>query len=218
MTAAHYIDLDALQHNPAHCGALDARGRLRVLPHAFWQQFSQEEIGAFCVLHGYYCIPTVELVDWLAAQIGARRAIEIGAGSGVLADALGIVATDNRMQEWPAIRAQYLAAQQTPVPYGEQVEQLDAQVALARHKPQVVVAAWVTHRWNPKEHWRKGNQYGVDEKKLLKAADYIHVGNRAVHQHKPILELDHDEYEFPWLVSRALNGSPNYIAVWRRHP
>lgn len=212
----HTIDRDALRHDPAQQGALDADGRLQVLPHAFWQQFSQAEIGNFCVQRGLYCIPTTELIDWLKGQIGDRRALEIGAGHGTLCAALGITGTDNWMQTWPEIAMRYRAVHQAPVEYGAHVEKCDAKVAIARHKPKLVVAAWVTHKYNPKEHWREGNQFGVEEKPILKVADYIHIGNRHVHRYKPILELEHEEYEFPWLVSRALNGAPNFIAVWRK--
>lgn len=210
------LDRDQIKRDPAGEGALDAAGRLQVLPHAFWQQFSQTEIAAFCHQRGLYCVPTTELIDWLNGRIGDRCAIEIGSGCGVLADALAIVGTDNRMQEWPPIRMQYEAMRQPIVQYGRHVATHDAQAAVQRYRPDVVIAAWVTHRWNEQEPQREGNMFGVEERDIVAAADYIHIGNRAVHRHKPILALAHEEYEFPWLVSRAMNGTPNYIAVWQK--
>lgn len=51
--------------------------------------------------------------------------------------------------------------------------------------------------------------------RVLHAA-FVFVGNRSVHARKPIMELPHEEYEFPWLVSKAINGSPNFLAVWSK--
>lgn len=214
MIEAYHIDTSALRLNPAHEGALDDRGHIQILPTAFWQQFNQAEIGAFCVRQGLYCIPTVELVEWLRDRIGGRNAIEIGSGNGVMAAALDIPATDNKMQEWPDIKAHYDAIKQTPVPYGKHVKEMDARSAINFFRPEVVVAAWVTHKWNERESWREGNKYGVDEGRIIQRKTYIHIGNRYVHRFKPILDVAHEEHEFPWLVSRAMNGEPNFIAVW----
>jgi hypothetical protein len=212
----HVIDRGDLKKDPADFGALDADGRLQVFPHEFWTEFTQAEIAHFCVKHGFYCVPTTELVEWLFERIGDRKAIEIGSGSGVLADALEIQGTDNKMQEWAHIKALYEQTGQTPAPYGPNVRQMDAQVAVDVLKPKVVIAAWVTHKWNEKESWREGNMYGVREDKIVKRHEYIHIGNRHVHRHKPIMDLPHEEFEFPWLVSRAMNGTPNFIGVWQR--
>lgn len=203
-----------IKQDPGALGALDASGRLRILDAAWWSQFSQLEISVFCVRHGLYCIPTTELVSWLKDRIGVRRALEIGAGCGVLAEGLDIHATDNKMQTWPEIRAHYQLSQQPPVAYGARVEELDALEAVRRYQPDVVIAAWVTHKWDPAEHWREGNAWGVQEELITAKTSYIHIGNRHVHRHKPILEQPHEELEAPWLVSRASNGSPNFIAIW----
>lgn len=217
MINGYVIDKSELKHDPAHEGALDDSGRLRVLPYSFWEQFSQMEIAAFCVARGFYCIPTTELVAWLHERIAGRSAIEIGSGSGVLAEAVGIAATDSKMQDRPEIRMLYQASRQTPVPYGPNVKEMDAREAISYYKPEVVVAAWVTHKWNEREAWREGNAYGVDEGRIIgREGEYIHVGNRHVHRNKPILDAEHEEFEFPWLVSRAMNGAPNFIACWRK--
>lgn len=212
----HLISNPEALRSPVDAGALDDAGNIRVLPAAFWQQFEQAEISAFCVKFGLYSIPTVELVEWLGQQIAGRKALEIGAGNGVMADALGILASDNHMQTWPKYRDIYKDVGQAPVRYWENVEVSDALVSIKRHKPKVVIAAWVTHKYNPREPWRKGNECGVDERQILKVSDYILVGNRTVHQFKPLLDVPHDEFEPDWLVSRALNGSPNFIAVWKK--
>lgn len=212
----HIISSADIKRDPAQEGALDDTGQLRVLDANWWAQFTQPEISAFCVKRGLYCIPTTELIHWLKTQIGPRRALEIGAGNGVLAANLDIHATDNKMQTWPDIKAHYQMTGQTPVTYGLRVEELDALEAIRRYQPDVVVAAWVTHKWNPADPLREGNAWGVQEEDIVARATYIHVGNRHVHRHKPILARPHEELEAPWLVSRAINGAPNFIAIWQK--
>jgi len=196
-------------------GAIDTNGRLVVHPAAFWEQFSTEEIAVFCVVHGLYCIPTQELVEWLKHEIGTQPAIEIGSGNGVLAKALGIPATDNKMQDRPEIVASYAAAGQTTVKYGPNVLRFTGEEAVREFQPEVVVAAWVTHRYNAMTPERGGNTHGVVEQAILaNVKRYLFVGNMSVHRDKPILELTHQEYYFPWLVSRAFTPKENFIGVW----
>lgn len=196
---------------------LDETGRLKVMPAAYYDATTIEERAIFGVRNGIYALPTVELIDWLRAAIGDRSAIEIGAGNGVIAEALGIPATDNRMQEEPAIRAQYAAMHQPTVTYGAHVEKLDALEAVSKYRPQVVVAAWVTHKYDATRHEAGGNAWGVDERELLRNVEqYIFVGNTAVHTHKAIWETRPAVWEnAPWLYSRAMNGSPDFVAIWK---
>jgi hypothetical protein len=42
------------------------------------------------------------------------------------------------------------------------------------------------------------------------------VGNERVHAAKPVLKIPHEKLTPRWLYSRAVNGSPDFIAVWRR--
>lgn len=81
---------------------LDAAGAPRVVPAAALANTTPEERLRFGVEHGIYAFPTEELVAFLRDLIGGRSAIEIGAGHGRLAAALGIPATDNRQREGPA--------------------------------------------------------------------------------------------------------------------
>lgn len=215
----HFLNPFELTRDPAREGALDERGRLRVLDTAFWYQFNQTEIAHFCVTQGLYCIPTTELVAWLKERIAGRPAIEIGAGTGALCAALGIKGTDNYMQTWPEIRSAYDSIAQAPVAYGPHVEERDAERAVGKYRPKVVVAAWVTHKYRVEAHWREGNKWGVSEEKILQAPsveEYLFVGNRHVHRHKPLLDLPHEEFEFPWLISRTMTDAPNFIASWRK--
>lgn len=197
--------------------ALDDNGELRILPASFWAETTREERAAFGVRNGIYCFPTLELVEHLKGVIGDRTAIEVGAGSGVLGKALGIPATDNRMQEWPQVKGLYSALAQPVVAYGDHVEEMDAVQAVEHYKPDVVIAAWLTHRYSREHPERGGNIYGVDELALLrKAGEYVFIGNAHVHRGKPLWGRKPADYvEPPWVYSRAFNGTPDFVARWR---
>ncbi|GAB3644786.1 hypothetical protein [Ramlibacter alkalitolerans] len=199
--------------------ALTARGRLKVLPASFYASTSVEERAVFGARTAAYVLPTTELVEWLRRFIGGRSALEIGAGNGVLAEALGITAADSCMQRRPEIAAYYRALQQPVVQYGANVQERDAQAAVRHYKPKVVVAAWVTHKYEADRHDAGGNQDGVAEEDVIAQCEsYVFIGNRHVHRGKSIWKLPHVSFEPPWLYSRAHNGSPDFIAVWGRVP
>lgn len=198
-------------------GALDGNGRLRVLPAAFWAATTPAERAAFCHFQGAYLLPTVELVEHLRTLIGGRRAIEIGAGNGVLARALGITATDSRQQEREPTRSIYAARGWPPVRYGPDVVDCHASRAVRRFRPLVVVGAWITSRPDQTRSGDSGNPAGVDEADVLRHCDtYVLIGNEHTHADKALWDRPHD-IEYPsWLYSRAMNGSREFIATWRR--
>lgn len=194
---------------------LDSAGRLKVMPASFYAQTSLEERALFGVRHAHYSFPTTELVEHLTALIAGRSALEIGSGNGVLAQALGIRATDNRQQDSPEVRRYYEAHSQPTIRYGDNVETLDALAAVKKYKPQVVVASWVTHRYDSRRHWAGGNQGGVSEEDIIANCEaYVFIGNESVHRAKSIWALPHQKSSPSWLYSRAANGSPNFIAIW----
>lgn len=194
---------------------LDGNGRLRILPMSFWAETTPTERGLFGNLHGYYAFPTTELVEYLQEVIGDRKAIEIGAGNGVLAEALDIPATDNFQQRMPEYNAYYKSLGQAIVPYGPNVERLDAREAVRKYRPQVVIGCWVTHKYDPKRHLAGGNEIGVKEEHLLERVEtYVHVGNEQVHKNKAILKREHQAVHADWLFSRSLNATPDVIYVW----
>ena len=191
-------------------------GTLRVMPASYYRDTTVVERATFGQRAGVYGFLTEELVDWLRARIGTRSAIEIGAGHGQLACALGIPATDSKMQDDPAIAAWYAAHGQPTVRYGANVQKLDARQAVRKFRPQVVVASWVTHLYRPARHAAGGNAFGVNEEDLIaRCEEYIFIGNTRVHAGKSIWNLPHDLLHPDWLYSRAHNGSPEFIAVWR---
>jgi len=64
---------------------------------------------------------------------------------------------------------------------------------------------------------RGGGSSGVDEEAIIASCDeYIFVGNEHVHAPKPIWSLPHEKLTPPWLYSRAVNGSRDFIGIWRR--
>ena len=197
--------------------ALD-NDRLKVMPSAFYRDFSQDQLSLFCLRHGLYCLPTHELLDRINALIlevsPGRNAIEIGSGHGTLGHGLGIPCTDSYMQEDPMIKQLYQGAGQPPVRYGAHVKQLDAMDAVKHYRPEVVVAAWVTHKWKEQEAWREGNMFGVDEKAILRRIKrYVFVGNTRPHKHKPLLDVKHQAIRGDFLFSRSPT-SHNVLWVW----
>lgn len=196
---------------------LDERGRMKIMPTYFWARTTPAERRLFGWNNGVYLLPTTELVQDLKARIAGRTAIEIGSGNGVLAEALGITATDSRIQERPSYRAKVLREGGQPVRYGDNVLELDALRAVRKFKPEVVIACWVTHKYSRTRHSAGGNATGVIEEEVIAGcAEYIFVGNEYVHRNKSIWDLPH-EIEYPsYVYSVAQNRSREFIATWRR--
>lgn len=195
---------------------LDAEGKLKSVPARTLEQTTVQERALFGMRHAVYSFITDELVAFLKKRIGNRSAIEIGSGNGRLAHMLEIAATDNRQQESPEIKAYYALMRQPVIEYGDNVEKRPALNAVRHYKPDVVIACWVTHKYDPRNHAAEGNQDGVDEEALLAhCGQYVFIGNKHVHRNKPIWKLPHEIIEPPWLYSRAHNGSANFIAVWQ---
>lgn len=196
---------------------VDNKGRLKVVPAEALRETTPEERMLFCVLNACYVLPTLELVEHLRTLIAGRRCIEIGAGNGLVAQALGIPATDSRQQESPDIRALYKKLRQPVISYGANVEKLDALAAIQAHQPEVVLACWVTHRFDPHRSWAEGNQDGVDEMQVLQGCqEYLFVGNDQVHRNKAIWDQPHEKTYPDYIFSRAANGSRDFLARWRR--
>lgn len=195
-------------------------GLLRVMPSSFYRQFSQKEIAVFCLLNGLYCLPTIELLDILNSLImessPTRNAIEIGAGNGAIGRGLGITSTDNFLQDDPAIRAHYRQLGQQTISYGKHVIKLDANTAVETLRPDVVIGAWVTHRFNEEEPERGGNAFGIDEERIINQVKrYIVVGNKGVHAAKPIMSRVTRVIEGDFLFSRSMqNEGQEAIFIW----
>lgn len=192
-------------------------GRMRVLPAAYWATTTLDERALFGHRNGLYLFPTTELVEYLRSLIHGRKAIEIGAGNGVLAEELGIKATDSKQQVKPKYAAWYKSLNQPPVPYGPNIIEMDGESAVRRFKPEVVIGCWVTHKYDPRRHGAGGNEAGIREEYVIeRCQSYVHIGNQDVHRGKAIWKREHTIIRPDWLYSRAHNGTPDEIAIW--HP
>jgi hypothetical protein len=188
--------------------------RIKPLPADIIQQVDLNDLRVWCVNNARYGVPTAELIHWLRVKIGTRSAIEIGAGMGDLGSSLRIKMTDSYQQVNDADTNILMSLfQQKPTKPMSDVEQIDAQSAVLKYKPQVVIGSWITQRWLPgDEH---GNMHGPREEEIIKNCEtYIVIGNEAIHGDKRIMVLPHETFYFPWLVSRAKDQSKNVIYVW----
>ena len=193
---------------------------LKVMPAEFYREFPQEDLFMFGVQNGIYSLPTTELLDVLNTLIlevsPHRHAIEIGAGNGAISRGLGVPGTDSHLQDEPSMQLYYRSIGQATVKYGPGLFKLDANTAVEKMRPEVVIGAWVTHKYNPLEHHREGNMEGIDEGLILQSVKrYIVVGNDAVHSKKPILDKVTREIRGDYIFSRSIAGvDRNVIYIW----
>jgi hypothetical protein len=202
-------------------------GRMRMMPASELLAHGRETLLVWCILRARYQLVTTELVMWLAVQIGRRRALEIGAGQGDLGYHLGIRQTDLGRQTEAFEAAGYhdnpVFHEQVPTVPPPDVERIDAETAVQKYEPAVVIGAWITERDHNPENVghttvamsRLGT--GVEEIRVVRSVEtYIHVGNDIIHAAKRIYRLKHRHVRFDWLVSRAFDQTKNSIRVWER--
>lgn len=190
---------------------------IKLLSATDYDKIDHDDLRVWCHVHARYGLPTIELIDWLKTYIDGRTAIEIGSGSGDLAHHLGIRGTDDKTQDKPDVVLYYRLIRQPTIKYPSWVEKLDALDAIKQYRPQVVVASWVTHWIDPDQDVPVGggSVYGVHEDQIVESgATYIFIGNMAVHRHKPILKLPHQELRLPFLRSRAADPSLDRVLLW----
>ena len=194
---------------------LDDDGFCRLLPYSEIASIEHVDFMQWCHARAVYQYPTVELIEFLKRTIDGRSAIEVASGTGQIGRHLGIRMTDSHMQLEPDIRAYYIALGQVPITYPPSVENVDANEAVIRYAPDVVVACWLTHKFLPNTGMTQGSAMGADEEHIIRSVEtYIHVGNDGSHSQKPALQLPHQKEYFPWLASRAADPSKNHVLVW----
>jgi len=196
---------------------LDDNRRMYPLNSYFYRTYmTPAALRVWCHDHARYNVITGELLDWLREQIGTRTALEIAAGMGDLGYRLGIPMTDSHVQaDDPSVKAVMKACGQVGTTPPPDVLKMDAQTAVKKFKPQVVIGAWVTQRWLPGDE--EGSIVGPREEEIIKNCEtYIHIGNEIVHRNKRILKLPHQTFKFPWLVSRAKEQDKNIIQIWTK--
>lgn len=176
-------------------------------------------LDSWCVVRARYALVTTELVAWLRDKIAGRSALEIGAGQGDLGFRLGIRQTDLGAQSQAFVASGMAALGQAPTAPPGDIERLEAEEAVRKYSPDVVVAAWITQKFHDVDPDADAviRGYGVEEARILGVVDaYIHVGNDGPHAGKRILGFRHHTYRPAWLVSRAVDQSKNVIRVWGR--
>ena len=210
---------------------LDAEGFCKPLPYAELAAIDKMTFIAWCYRHAIYQYPTAELIEFLEGHLfrgnnfyyNRDEVLEIGAGMGHVGRLLGIRQTDSAVQDTAQIREIYKGLGQKPTIPPPCVERLDAASAVAKYQPKVVLACWVTHKWIPGAGMQAGFEDGVEEEKILDAvAQYIHLGNFASHQYKPIRAMPHRviyspsaDYPDGWLVTRSTQPEQNFCQIWR---
>ena len=193
-------------------------GLVDLRPADTFDAIEHDALRVWCNRNARYGLPTVELIEWLRALIGDRRAIEIGAGHGDFCRHLNIHGTDNKMQARPDIAAFYALTQQPVIQYPAWIEEIDAVDAVRRYKPDVVFGSWITHWIDPSKPMPEGggNAMGVREDLILaEGVTYVMLGNLHVHRYKPIMRLQHKEHALPFLRSRASQPNLDRVFVWR---
>lgn len=189
-------------------------------------ELSKEELQFFCLTHGIYSVPSIELVQFVNKMIPDKfKAIEVGSGNGVYARSLGIPGTDNYMQH-PKNRAKfrnciaaYEQSGQPLVQYGDDVHELDYKEAIRKFKPETVVMAWVTHKYNPTKAHLGGNMFGVDFKWIYDrphVKKIILIGNEYTHENNPFMDKVVFTFDMPWIHSRSQQPDLDRVYVWEK--
>jgi len=193
-------------------------GRLPALPGSLVARLDPERRFRWCAARARYGLPTEELILFLrsfVAVAGAGRALEIGAGQGDLGRLLGIRMTDAGRQHEHQ-RSYDLIGQAATDPPAD-VERLDAQKAIAKYRPNVVIGSWITQLYRDGDSERDigSSVVGVDEEWILRSGvTYVHIGNRGVHKDKRIRCRPHYEVAAPWIGSRSMDQTANVIWIW----
>jgi hypothetical protein len=199
-------------------GILLEDGLLKVLPAIIYRKIKNHHLALYGHHKGFYSFPTIELADWIKEMANISSAIEIGAGHGALARYLGIPATDSKIAlKNPLVKRFYDFFKQPVVSFPDDIIEMESLEAIQYFRPRTVIAQWVTHKYNSEISEVNGSLHGVDENFIIENVDtYIVVGNENVHGKKPVLQLPHKVYKFPWLFSRTLNHDKNVIYVWKK--
>jgi hypothetical protein len=161
-----------------------------------------------------YGLPTQELIEFYKYFLKCGDAIEIGAGDGRVAEKLGIVATDNRMQEFSDVILQYKLMRQPLIKYGDNVEKLTAKEAIKKYAPKVVFSSWITPRTN--RHGDPMNMYGPREVSLRNKVEFYIQLCGEIHYDKPLMQLPHVKIHADWIRGRSKDD--NYLCIYCENP
>jgi hypothetical protein len=181
----------------------------------FYRSIPESDIQLFCLKNAFYCLPTLELAEFLKERIGDRKALEIGAGNGYLAKYLDILATDSYIQNDPIMKKFYeMVVQQPIVKYGNNVKKIDGNSAIVKYKPDVTIACWVSQKIEI-DRTKNYKDLRVDEEEIIKnTGEYIFIGNENTHKNKTILKLPHETIPIEFVSRNGFEG--NIIWSWKK--
>ena len=194
---------------------LHKNGHMILHPYKYWEQFTHPEIQLFCHKNARYGLPTIELIEFLKNEINddEDNTIEIGAGAGDLGGYAGIKMTDSKLQKYDLIKDMYSSMNSPTIKYPDLVEEIDAESAIKKYKPNIVIASWVTSYTSV--YKANGCVYGVKENLFINdIKKYIFIGNKNTHGNKKILQYKHREIKVPFNISRATCPEGNVIWIW----
>lgn len=180
----------------------------------FYRSIPEADIQIFCLKNAFYCLPTLELAEFLKIRIGNRKALEIGAGNGYLAKYLDILATDSYIQNDPVMKKFYeMIARQPIVKYGKNVIKIDGNSAVLKYKSDVTIACWVSQKIEL-DRIKEIKGLRVDEEEVIKNTnEYIFIGNKNTHKDKSILRLPHETIDIELVSRNGFEG--NVIWIWK---
>ncbi|EEZ85500.1 hypothetical protein VME_45620 [Vibrio harveyi 1DA3] len=193
---------------------LDENFKLKITSIESIKSFEPDALRFFMWKYGIYSMPTEQLIKSLRDILGnTSKCLEIGAGNGVYGRSLDIKMTDNYMQhpkndrKFRGVVTSYIQQGQPLVSYGDDVEEMDGKESVRLYKPETVFCSWVTQKYNPMQHEKGGNMFGVDFDWIFKRKSVkrvVMIGNEAVHQYHPIATNSKTiKLKTPHLISRA---------------
>ncbi len=201
---------------------LDEKGRLKLFSAEEVLRVPNPQLRIWLQRTGRYSLPTMERIAFLKKAIGERSALEVAAGNGDLGSLLGIGMSDSYMQQQLVMQAYYASLGCAPTNPPPDVERLEAEAAIEKYRPEVVVASWLTQKYQDGDEGPPAigsSIFGPDEAKIIGACrTYIHIGNQDTHRDKRAFALPYVKYEgMPWLLSRARRPEKNAIWIWGPH-
>ena len=158
-----------------------------------------------------------------------HTALEICAGTGWIGRQLQIPSTDVKNMENPTVQRLMLDSCSIPTLYADDVETLEATDAVNKYAPEIVIGSYVTSKQlvdkidkkkamtvgiklpyggimkqNLMDLARKEIEVGVDVKGIFrKVYKVILICNMRTHRNESYINLPHQSYSFPWLVTRG---------------
>lgn len=184
-------------------------GKITIVSADVYRKYSEDQVRYFMHKWALYTLPTTELINHLKIEIGSSSAIEICSGAGIVGKALGITCTDSYLQEDPKVKLVYAMTKQPTINYGKHVLKLDAEEAVKKLKPDVVVGCWVTQKYNGKD----GSMYGPDESTILEnCKKYVVVGSTVQHGNKDIFK--HYSYKETTVKGNLSRSNVDFNRVW----